>query len=42
MQWNLDLTNLYLTKNLDKTNGILCSSNSKIYEKQPRYDEPFI
>ena len=27
-------------ENLDITNGILCPSNTKIYEKEPRYNEP--
>ena len=29
-------------KSLDITNGILCPSNSKIYEKEPGYNEPSI
>ena len=29
-------------ENLDITNGILCPSNSKIYEKEPRHNEPLI
>ena len=29
-------------ENLDITNSILCPSNSKIYEKEPRYNEPSI
>ena len=29
-------------ENLDITSGILCPSNSKIYEKEPRYNEPSI
>ena len=29
-------------ENLDITNGILCPSNSKMYEKEHRYNEPSI
>ena len=29
-------------ENIDLANGILCPSNSKIYEKEPRYNEPSI
>ena len=31
-----------LFRNLDITNGILGPSNSKIYEKEPRYNQPSI
>ena len=39
IQWNLDMTNFYITKVLDITIDFLLPSNSKIYEKEPRYDE---
>ena len=29
-------------ENFDLTNGILCPSNSKIYEREPRFNEPSI
>ena len=49
MQWNLDITNLYITKSciifglyvlfFGKMNDFLYPSYSKIYENEPRYDE---
>ena len=39
IQWNLDIKNLYITKSFGITNDFLYPSNSKIYEKQPRYSE---
>ena len=39
IQWNLDITKFYITKVLDITNDFLHPSNSKIYEKEPRYNK---
>ena len=38
IQWNLDITNLY-NKVLGIANSLLNPNNSKIYEKEPRYNE---
>ena len=41
VQWNLDLTNLYnYNKVLGITNDIFQPSNSVMYGKEPRYNEP--
>ena len=39
VQWNLDITSLYITKSSDITNDFPDPSNSKVYEKEPRYSE---
>ena len=39
IQWNLNITNFYITKVLDITIDFFHPGNSKIYEKEPRYDE---
>ena len=36
---NLDITNLYVKEVLGITNDFLYSSNSKIYEREPHYNE---
>lgn len=39
VQWNLDITSLYITKSSGITNDFPDPSNSKVYEKEPRYSE---
>ena len=44
MQWNLDITNLYIHCNevLSITNDFLYPSNSEIFEKKPQYNETLL
>ena len=40
IQWNLDLRKLYnFNEVFGTTNDFLCTINSKIYEKEPRYNK---
>ena len=37
--WNLDTTNLYVTEVLCITNDFLYPSNSKMFKREPQYNE---
>ena len=40
MEKNLDITNPYITRTSVLTKQILQASNSKMYGKEPRHNEP--
>ena len=40
--WQLDTTNIYITKSLITMNNILCPTNSKTYGKEPQNDGSFL
>ena len=40
--WQLDTTNIYITKSLITMNNILCPTNSKTYGKEPKNDGSFL
>ena len=40
--WQLDKTNIYITKSLITMNNILCPTNSKTYGKEPQNDGSFL